>query len=367
MSSDGIKGPAKGYCDMLDEALVSKDADGNSSKYYPLRPSSAGKCTRELAYALSEYEGKASYDKEAMDPDTQRLLNLGHSIEWNILSMFADAKCFEVRYKQQVLSFFQVSNDRWIEGSIDACFISEQHKGVIDIKSKGNKYSSWSKTQWDEHNEKFSNLQSVTKVSDSFFWIKNLKEFINEINDPFLASNFYQLNLYANSSFLRERGIDHASIIQYNKNDSRIRELRFRPCNDVYDQVRDKFQLVDYLVNVEGEASLAPKDYALGSIKCAFCDYKKVCWPTEDSLKAYFATWPKKNWPEKSDTELEAAYFDYKQAATQADKQQQYEQALVKLLDAKMIERVKFTDGAVYEVKFLKSPRPHMALRRTKI
>ena len=362
-----IKGPLKGYCDMLDEALVSKDAGGNSSKYYPLRPSSAGKCTRELAYALSEYEGKASYPKEAMDPDTQRLLNLGHSIEWNILSMFADAKCFEVRYKQQVLSFFQVSKDRWIEGSIDACFISEQHKGVIDIKSKGNKYSSWSKTQWDEHNEKFSNLQSVTKVSDSFFWIKNLEDFINEVNDPFLASNFYQLNLYANAEFMRQRGIDHASIIQYNKNDSRIRELRFEPSDSVFAHVKDKFQLVDYLVNVEGDASLAPKDYALGSIKCAFCDYKKVCWPTDDSLKAYFSTWPKKQWPENADEVLEEAYHLYKASADQAKKQEQFELELVRLLDSKMIERVKFKDGSVYELKFLKSPRPHMALRRTKI
>lgn len=364
--SEQILGPPKGYCDLLDEQLVSKDAD-DSFAYYPLRPSSAGKCTRELAYSLAEFEGKASYPKEAMDPDTQRLLNLGHSIEYNILKMFEKCKDFQIKYKQQVLSFFTVPSGKLIEGSIDAVFYSEEHKAVIDIKSKGNKYSSWAKTQWDEHNEKFASLSSVTKVSDSFFWIKDLKEFIHEVNDPFLASNFYQLNLYANSEFLKQRGVDHASIIQYNKNDSRIRELRFKPCVDTFSAVQNKFQLVDYLVNVEGDATLAPKDYALGSIKCAFCDYKKACWPTDDSLKAYFATWPKKQWPEKSDLELEAAYFDYKNAATQADKQTQFEQALVKLLNDKMIEKVKFQDGAVYEIKFLKSPRPHMALRRTKI
>ena len=42
---------------------------------------------------------------------------------------------------------------------------------------------------------------------------------------------------------------------------------------------------------------LAPKDFTLGSMKCGFCPYKDMCWPGDDTKKAYFQTQPPKYWP----------------------------------------------------------------------
>ena len=121
------------------------------------------------------------------------------------------------------------------------------------------------------------------------------------------------------------------------------------------------------LVTEEKDPSLAPKDYTLGSIKCAFCNYKRYCWPTDDSLKAYFATWPAKVWPENADEILEMQYNLFKEANLEANKAEQFELELVRLLDEKQISKVRFKDGAIYELRFLKSPKPHMTIRRVKL
>jgi len=367
-----ILGPPIGYVDALDAHTLDKsEAENKGARTYtPLRPSAAGKCSRELAYEFMEYRGKASYPKEAMLPDTVRLLNLGHSVEYNLLRQFEEVELFKTKYRQQVVSFFKITPEEWCEGSIDLCFWSEKWKCVGDVKSKKDKFSSWSKTGWDETTEKLRNMPTVTSISEKAFWIEDLPAFLKELNDPFLAANFYQLNMYANSQFLIERGIDHAVVIQYNKNDSRLRELRFKPSVEVYNEVKEKFQLVQKVVDINQNVEDAPKDFVLGSIKCAFCSFNKNCWPSNDALKSFFNQWPKRDWPVKTKDmqdyeELEEAYDRYKQAVAASKSVDAIEDEIVKILERDQIEKVKFDDDAIYQLKALKGDG--LVLRRAKL
>lgn len=369
-----ILGPSVGYIDLLDHHLttkLTKERDGGRD-YHPLRPSSAGKCTKELAYEIDEYLNKTNYDKEAMNPDTHRLLSLGHSIEWNILRMFEEVELFEVRYKQQVVSFFKIDNyedKRWIEGSIDAVIWSPQHKAVIDVKSKKNNFSSWSSSQWDEHSAKYSKMLSVKQLTDRVFWVDNLDAFLEESDDPFLAANFYQLNMYANSQFLLERLVDHAAVIQYNKNDSRLRELRFRPSKSVYDKTRAKFELVAANGNAGGTPDAVRRDFALGSIKCAFCSFKRACWPGDDALKAYFQTWPKKKWPDRTENlgaigqELENLFVRYSEKENAEKEKARIEGLIVLIMNEEKLEKVQLQDNSVFEMRALQKG---LVIRRAK-
>jgi len=361
-----ILGPEVGYTDLLDyhtsQKLLKESEDGR--KNTPLRPSAAGKCSRELAYEFAEFRGKAKYEKKGMEPSVHRLLNLGHSIEFNILNQFKDVEGFELKYAQQVLSFFPLNDKEWVEGSLDRCFYVGDHKAVIDIKSKGDKYSSYNKSRWDDDNEKLSKLQSCARITDTMFWVDNLDAFLGELDDPFLASNFYQLNMYANAQFLKERGVDHAAIIQYNKNDSRIREIRFRPSSTVYEAVKEKFKNVAATIDGGGSPEEIRRDYALGSIKCAFCSFNKQCHPGEDGLKAYFKTWPKKKWPEQATPQLEELKTRYEEVSNSKKELERIEKLWAMQMIEDDIQKAEFQDGSVYEVKTLKGEG--LVIRRTK-
>lgn len=371
MAETSVLGPSVGYIDLLDHHLttkLTKERDGGRD-YHPLRPSSAGKCTRELSFELDEHLNGTKYDKEAMNPDTHRLLSLGHSVEWNILRMFEEVELFEVRYKQQVVSFFKLNETRWIEGSIDAVIWSPQHKAVIDVKSKKNNFSSWASSQWDEHNIKFSKMQTVHQITDRAFWINDLDAFLEENDDPFLAANFYQLNMYANSQFMLERDVDHAALFFYSKNDSRLRELRFRPSKSVYDKTRAKFELVSANGNAGGTPDAVRRDFALGSIKCAFCSFKRACWPADDALKSYFATWPKKQWPTRSSElgavgqELETLFARYQEKENAEKEKARIEGLIVLIMNEEKLEKVKLQNDSVYEMRALQKG---LVIRRAK-
>ena len=309
-----ILGPELGYLDILNyqtsQHIAKQRAENKDKNKTPLRPSAAGKCTRELAYELQEFHGIAKYETELITPETQRLFSLGHSIEWHAINQIEQhmKEYFEVRYKQQSLSFAYlkaVNNPKlsqWLEGSLDLVLWSEKHKCVADWKSKKIKYSSYRDSDWTEFSEKLGRLKSVEAISEIAFWVDDLEAFIDEINDPFLAMNFYQLNLYALNPFLVERGVDHAAIFQYSKIDSKLREIRFRPSQKLYDYVILKMQTALDAVD-HNDIERAPRDFQLGSIKCAFCAYKKICWPEDDPLKAYFKTFPPKSWPKDTDTQ----------------------------------------------------------------
>ena len=365
-------GPKCGYIEILDHFTEEHErAQADTNKYFPLRPSSAGKCGRELAYALMEYRGHATYpDKEVKTPEVTRLLSLGHSVEYSLLKQFDYVKDFALKYKQQVLSFFKLPlTGEIIEGSNDAVIWSEKYKCLIDVKSKKEKFHVAFSSDWEALDEKLSKMASVETFGPSCFWVEDLASFIKELNDPFFASNFYQLNLYFHDegNFLRARGVDHAAIIQYSKNTSRLREVRFKPSEAVYEGVRSKFLAASEAVDGAKSPEQVERGYALGSIACAFCPYKTTCWPDKNALKEYFKTWPKKAWPTDADAALEEIYIDYIGIEQTKQKQETAQAALIDALEKRQIQKVRFSDGAVYELKLLQSPRPHVELRRSKI
>lgn len=371
-----MPGPEDGYIDICDRALLEKNKEFKQD-YFPLRPSSAGHCTRKLSYDLAAYLGLRERKVESKPPETIMLLDLGWYIEQQLVKAFRNcAEWFKLRYSQQVVEMYQLRAkdipelEFLVEGSLDSCFVSDKWKAVIDYKSKKDKFNKAFKTDWDNTSDKLAKL--AKKINDRVYWVENLDKFLEalEVKDPFFADNFYQLNCYACSPFLIKRGIDHGVIIQYNKNDSRKREIRFRPSTTIYNKIKAKFQKALDAV-AEGSPEFAPKDFLLGSIKCAFCPYKTDCW-NDDALQAYFKTFPKKVWPKdlrrlKNKKSLGELFNEFEKGATAIVDYREIEQEIIKLLRDQATNKVKLDNTHVYEIKYLKSPKEHFELRRSKL
>ena len=376
-----IPGPPVGYVDLLDyettENQKKDQAEGRGFNKTPIRPSSAGECSRALYYQSMVFHKKASYPTEIKDPNVVRLLDLGNPIEHHVIRQFQQhLKMVQVKYRQQVLDFGPIDavNDKnlsqRLEGSLDFCLVSDEWKCVIDVKSKKDKFSSYRGTKWDEETDKLGRMKSVTKLTETSFWVEDLSAFLAELNDAFFEANFVQLNMYACSDFIRSRGIDHAAIIQYSKNDSRLREVRFKPSQEVFDRTVNKFKNVIKAVDTD-DITLAPKDHVLGSMKCAFCPFSKECW-NENSLKAWFGTFSKKQWPKDTKRmgvpgrEIESLMASYEALAAKDAEKERVEQDILKLMVDSETTKIKTDAGEVYEAKHLKIPYPHFELRRSK-
>ena len=373
-----ILGPSVGYVDLLDhytaEKLKSDHSTGKDYQKSPIRPSAAGKCTRELYYELMQYSKKATYSTDPIEPETSRIFGLGHSVEYHLIKeMAVFNEILEIRYKQQVLSFARLSATdpklaQWLEGSLDLVLWSDKHKCVADVKSKKDKFSAHYASKWDEDTKKLEGMRTVRAITPKAFWVEDLEAFLEELRDPFFEANFRQLNLYACSDFLIERGIDHAAIIQYNKNDSRVREVRFKPSRALYDKTINRFQNVITAVDTN-QPGLAPREYMLGSVKCAFCKFKNECWEGADAKREFFHSLPKKSWPKDTDrmgeagTKLEHLLNDYQEAAEVAEEQEGREADIVKLMTDEKVAKVRTESGLVYELKKLKDG---LVLRRSK-
>lgn len=378
-----IPGPEVGYTDILNhttnEAQLKQqqaEKEGTAKKRMPLRPSSSGACERELAYQLMEYLDKAYYEKPIMEPETVRLLSLGHTIESNFLWQFKQAsEFFEIKYTQQTLGFFDIKSEDprlavHIEGNNDGCFVgvSEKWKCVFDIKSKKNKFSSYTKDSWTETDEKLKSMNSVVTLSETAYYADDLEAFLEELNDPFFEANFLQLNLYCNSDFMKSRGFDHGSIIQYEKNASRIREIRFKPSEKLYLKIKDKFQSAADAAHV-GDPNIAARTYQLGSIKCAFCNFKDHCWGDEvNTQKEYFKTLPNKYWPidinKIEDSNFKTLIEEYDSIYNAEKEKEQLELKVAKFMNDNKKYKIKLDNGNVYELKTYKNS---MSVKRGKV
>lgn len=365
-------GPDKGYVEMLDEALlkIEEEKAVQGRAYNPLRPSAAGYCARKLAYQNQEWLKLAPYTAEFKKPSVLRLLNLGHFIESHIIQEFRKIKGLELKYMQQILGFLEYDDGELAEGSMDMGMKAAGFNGgAADAKSKGDKFSGYMGSKWDQDSESYGKMNSVERVNELFFKIPDLDAFLEELRDPFFKANFYQLNVYVNSPFLQDRGYDHASVIQYNKNDSRMREFRFKPSKKAYEYVKDKFRRIK--ANA-ATPEVIEKEHTIGSMSCSFCEYAKRCWPEVDTKKAFYETLPSKNWPKdtrylgETGVALERMYNLYKSAESIAESKDTLAEDMVALMRQEQVELVKFNDGATYTIKFLKTPRPHYELRRTK-
>lgn len=384
-SEDTIIGPQMGYVEILN-GMTHEIIEENSKRQRssPLRPSSAGKCERELGYEYAEHKGYQQYPPSLHSPEVHRLLNFGRSVETHLIWEIKDAfkrlpNPISIRYQQQTLDFCKLPDGTRVEGQIDLTLISEKYKCVADVKSKKDKFSSYYKTSWEELAGKLTEMKSVKRFGDEAYWVNDLTLFLKELDDPFFASNFVQLNMYFfdEHSFLRSRGIDHAVIFQYNKNDSRIREIRFKPSQVLYEDVVSKFTRVVDVVTRDKSPESLKKDYTLGSSKCAYCRFNKQCWPKDDALRDHFKTLPPKWWskklewlaPEVAET-LRKLFNDYEAVQQVSESLGATEEQIIKVMEQNKIGKIKLDDGKVYQTKKLKSggpsDGPRIVLRRTK-
>lgn len=372
-----ILGPEVGYTDLLDHEIVEKIKKDAEIARNPLRPSSAGYCARRLAYELTESLGFGKFEKEQMGPETYRLLSLGHSVEYSALKNLQLLQGFQLRYKQQVVTCFKLEDlesgakGPIIEGSTDVVLWSERYKCVLDVKSQKDGWSQAHKSRWDESLEKYNAMPSLTRIGESAWYADDVVAFLKDLNGDFLADNIYQLNLYACSEFLRERGIDHAVVYKYGKNDSRHYEIRFRPSMELFRQVEAKFNNIFKMVHARTPEAVVKESF-LGSTRCAFCPYSKQCWP-EDALKAWYRTLPRKEWPDHIDSlgpvadVLRPMFAEWKLAEKADDKKQILENQILRVLVENKVDKIKLDEGEIFEVKYYKSPRVHFELKRSKL
>ncbi len=371
----GLLGPPVSYLDILDAAIIANKEKERASgqKYNPLRPSAAGKCARALAYEYNEFKGNASYPQEEVNPDLERLFSLGHAVEANMIQMFRRAEVFSVKYCQQALTFLKLSENEIIEGSNDLVLYFGEHRCLADWKTKGVKFSSYRESSWDEQADTLRSLESVQTINERLFWIDDLDAFIEECPDESLRDNALQINLYCLHEFMQDRKIDHGAIFMYQKNKSVLREIRFKPSLKARDYVLNKFKSVADAINSGQGPEVVEKEAVLGSFKCAFCRFKDQCWPEADTKKAFFKTLPEKHWARDTNRlgeigeKLEELYTQLAGIDHRIGQRAQIEEKICMILNSAKVNKVKFSDGSIYEMKFLKSPRPHYELRRSKV
>ena len=93
-----------------------------------------------------------------------------------------------------------------------------------------------------------------------------------------------------------------------------------------------------------------------------------MCWPGDDARQVFFDNYPNKKWPrdtDRIDSEVLESLYEKWVTATEAGKEAaELETAIVKILDAKGVGKVRFKDGTIYRVKQLKSG---LVLRRGKL
>lgn len=383
MSETHIPGPQYGLNEIIDAFTQETIASRNENKYNPIRPSGAGKCERELGYEFMEFRGLANFSKEQNSSSVHRLLNLGHHVERHVIdeiyqSFKQSTKKISIKYKQQTLSFFRLPDGSWLEGSMDLAIESEDWKIAVDVKSKGDKYSQFYKSSWDEFCEKLIGTGFAVKFGNDAVFITDLEKFIDTESDVWFNNNLYQLNFYLGSDFLKQRGYELGAIVQYNKNDSRMREVRFKFNQAIFDRVKDKFNNVVSIVDRDKSAENLNKDYTLGSSKCGFCPFRKQCWPENDALKDYFATLPPKSWPKDLDrlpndvqTILKPLFEEYLQMQNVPGLLENLEEKLVATLVKNKVFKIRLNDSHIYRVKRLKSGGPgggeRYVLRRDKL
>lgn len=366
--------------DLIDGAMLNQqDADIAAGKTFgfPLRPSAAGKCARALAYELNEHEGHAKYPPDYKNPNVMRLLDLGHAVEKHLIHIMRKTGLMDIKYSQQVVTLCRLPNGRLIEGSMDlVVFAANGMKIISDCKTKGSKWSAGYASSWADDEAKYERMDTLTKLGPGSYLAEDLEMFLAECNDSTISSNCLQLNAYARTEFILERGIEYASIIQYAKNDSMLREIRFKTSQKLAEDVNQKFITVANAIYSGAGPEAVDRTEVLGSMACAFCRFKESCWPEVDTKKEFFKGLPEKYWATGTDylgergDQLEAVFADYVKAKKEQKAIDTLEEKMLRLMlpsEGRQVKKVKFKDGTILEAKFLKSPYPSFKIRPGKV
>ena len=370
-------GPDYGICDLLDKYILQKIKD-SPYKGFPLRPSSSGKCARQLGYELMEFREYAKYDSKSLSPEVWRLLNLGYGVEFNSLKNFELIKDFETKYKQQTVTLFKLNDvddvkGELIEGKPDAILWAKEWKAIMDIKSAGDGWSMAYRSRWEENLDKYGHMKSLQKISNNEFWTADLDQLVGELKEDYLIDNLLQINMYLNSDFARERDINFGVVYKYNKNNSKHYIIRFAPSINLFNYVKDKFQDVNEKITRHKDPNLIKKEFLLGSQRCSFCPYSKTCWPEIDVNKEYWKTQPKKKWPtdlkesNKVHKTLITLVTELKELSLTALKTKELEDQVIELMLDNNLEKIRLDNGEIYMLKYLKTPKEHYELRRSKL
>lgn len=386
-----IPGPEKSYCQLIDDQIEATQAEERANpkpSYFPMRPSSAGYCGRKVAYDYAAYEEILPREVEIRKPNIIRLLGLGHTIENHAISFMYKLPGYKIKYKQQTISMFKLPSGRIFEGSID--LVVEDPNGelcVMDIKSVGNGWNQSFKTRWDSLFDKYERLPSVKRIDTFGFYIEDPMAFLDEVGEDALTANIVQLNLYACGDFLQDRKVSHASVYRYEKNGSQHMEVRFKPCMKLYEATKAKMSLIETAV-LTTKAALAdlkegdtiplqyieavPKDYVLGTMACNYCPYVQRCWPGATNKDKWSSTGGgKKKWATKIEEvegslELEAMFDRLELLNDASTEKDLLEKEIILHLDSQQVIKVKTAKGKVYDLVQLKSPKPHIELRKGK-
>lgn len=356
-----IPGPTS-YVKLLDEVMLRRTAAQKPGM--PIRPSNAGSCARKMAYEYLGYLGKIPVKVEERKPSVERLLSLGHFVEDHLVQDLKEVPDMSVRFTQQLVEMFTLPGGLTVEGSTDAVTWSDEIRGVLDVKSIGDRWHAAFSSKWDGLLDTYRNF-AVEFDTNSFF-VDDLHQFLLDIGtDDSLYKNLVQLNLYACCDFLQKRGVDHASIIRYNKNNSQLMEIRFVPDMRVFEQTKERLSLVEK-AGLEGDIEIAPKERVLGQLDCAYCLYKANCWPK--AQKKDFYSNGKKYWATRTSelekgTDLEALFLERERLEKEAVALVNIDREIIKLIDGHGVSKIKLDNGAVYEVKLLQK---EAVLRRSK-
>jgi hypothetical protein len=333
------------------------------------------------------YKGYADYPGEHKEPRIRRLLDLGHYIESHVIKHYYKLKTshpdFKLSYKQQVLPLFKLDpvedkDQNLVEGSLDlAMTLDGKEWGFLDVKSTGDKFSAFYKTKWMETYAKYDACETMQRIGDNGWWVEDLPAFLEEINDPFLEDNFTQLNLYCCSDFAKQHNVTYGSILKYCKNDSGMYEVRFKPNQQMFEEFRAKTNGINQAVEAKRDPKLVPREYNLGSVRCAFCPYSGECYgSTDEARKAYFqVAFPPKKWPDKINrvkkkAVLKKMFREYEAALDEAEEARELEQEILTTLEEIKCGYIELDNGHVYGVRYLKTGGikngPRTVIRRTK-
>lgn len=364
----------------IEEQIKKEDAERRSGKNhrFPLSPSKFGGCARELAMSLAEFVGKGLFPLELFDPRAFKRFSRGYDIEYSVIKQLKKYVPIAQSFGQQYLTMDLTQDGKYqIGGSLDTLFLSEEHL-IVDIKSKATYFSSYMSDSFEETFDTIANMPGVKQFGEKAFYIEDIDAFYERYNkDDFISRYFLQLNAYGACDWARDFrsnmfpgtvGISAVALLFENKNNHVMAELRWKPSRKLYDfAIKRMKDIYQWVVIDEKDPTTYPADFTLGSLACRLCPRRAACWG--DTRHPYNG--PQKKWAKDSDRlpnsgVLEEAYLRYKNALTSKADHDRLEQELILALSASGETKVRFADGYIYELKELKSPKPHIELRRSK-
>lgn len=345
---------------------------------FPLSPSQFGACGRLLAMNLAETVGKGMFPLELLDPRAKRRFQRGYDIEYSLIKQLKKYVPISQGFGQQYLAMDLTPDGKYvIGGSLDTLFITEEHL-VVDIKSKADY---WSNSHTGAFEALFSDIRNkpgVVEFGERSFFIEDIEAFYATFpKDDFISGYFLQLNSYGACDWANEFrsnlfpgvvGVSAVALLFENKNSHIMAELRWKPSRALYEMAIQKMKdIYQWVVIDEKPADKYRPDFTLGSLRCRLCPRKAACWG--DTRHPYNG--PKKKWAVdthalSNNADLEKFYLEYKNVLTQDDENKKIEQELIKAFVESGEQKIRFPDGAIYEVKELKTPKPHFVLRRSK-